>query len=253
MLQQITALLLTVCLRLLSVFPSCPLLTATLIPGLFSKHLRRSARWHYPVSSQEGCLPSLLDVGVLGCGKWAAGTQHGEVWRPFHQKSETGLILRSLPCTKTAFVQSFYLSQYPYEAVFPWPVITGLWRSCATHGDYKVTSSSMQQILGLLFSYFSAIISSQRSPLDKPSVIIAELMFMWFPQQPSHFQFPGFRPAQCAWLKTSFWCEQAWRGLRWDAVIWPDSSWSQCNVSFSCPIHLTCIRVGFPRCWRCLQ
>lgn len=56
---------------------------------------------------------------------------------------------------------------------------------------------------------FLTVILSQRSPLDKLSVIMAVLVFMPFSQQPSHFQVQHF---------TFFCLGQAQSRPRWDAV-----------------------------------
>lgn len=133
-----------------------------------------------------------------------------------------------------------------------------LWQPvCEGHEPVTVITRSLYPPWGKSQDFYSDfslfLISQQRSPSAKPSVIIAELMFVPFPQKMTRFHSPWFCLAECAWLKTSFCLGGAQRRPRWDAVIWPDSSWSQCSFSSFHLIHLTCIRVGFSTWGWCLQ
>lgn len=136
---------------------------ASLIPAIFCKHLRRFAKWHCSTPRQESCLPP-PQQGSTGVQEWSC---EDSLWRglgifPLEKQYRTHHQVFS--CMKAIFIQFFYLPQYTNETILPLPLTTSLWRSWASHSDYKVTSSTMGQILGLLlrffsFSYFTAKIS----------------------------------------------------------------------------------------------
>lgn len=127
--------------------------------------------------------------GSTGCRNGAVRTLHGEVWGAFHQKSKIGPILRSFSCMKAIFILFFCLSQQTNEPILP-RLPTSLWRSCATHSGYKATLSTWDTSWGFHSDFSLFLISWQISPLDKPSVIIAELVFAPFPQKLPCFHSP---------------------------------------------------------------